>query len=229
MARSVLFSQMHAARFASVSLALLLSVTAGCGGGNSNNNNNQGGDPPDMALPYDIPLGPNTTLLNVFVTWYGFNDNSCQVETDHNCNTIGYPKMDGFPTPHNIATEGKGTYDDPSTFATAADDEGMHGEMLPGTIIYIPYVRKYFVMEDQCAECNDEWAQKRSYHVDVWMGPSYGSDTKDLETCEDNLTLGDGTFQGTGTVIVNPPSDLPVDTTPLFTADGKCTTATYTN
>ena len=45
---------------------------------------------------------------------------------------------------------------------------------------------------------------------------------------EDQLTLGDDTFQGTGTIIVDPKPDLPVESAPLF-ADGKCTTHTYDN
>jgi hypothetical protein len=46
-----------------------------------------------------------------------------------------------------------------------------------------------------------------------------------LNDCEDNMTLGD-TYKGVASVIVNPPADLPVDTTPLYSG-GKCTTHTY--
>jgi 3D (Asp-Asp-Asp) domain-containing protein len=203
----------------------MLSLAAGCGGGEQPG----GGGMPDLGGGGvgGGNSGPQT-LLNVFVTWYGFNDNSCQVETDHNCNTIAFSKMDGFPTRHDIATEGAGTYADPSTFATAAADSGDPAEFPVGTIIYIPYVRKYFIMEDQCVECGDEWDAKKAYHVDMWMGPSYGSDDTALMNCEDELTLGDGTFQGTGTIIVNPPPDLPVETAPLF-SNGVCTTKTYSN
>jgi hypothetical protein len=229
-----MFPRIQAARLAPLSLAVMLCLTAGCGG-----KGNQGGGNPDQGIADGGDGGPQT-LLNVYVTWYGFNDNSCQVESDHNCNTIAFGKSDGFSTKHDIATEGSGTYDDPTTFATAAADSGSPAEFAPGTIIYLPYVHKYFVMEDQCAECGDEWDQKKAYHVDLWMGPSYdltanndmGSDmgtvaNSALETCEDQLTLGDGTFQGTGTIIVNPAPDLPVDTSPLF--NGACTTHTYNN
>jgi len=215
----------HPARLASLSLAVILGVAAGCGG--SGQPGTGGNGSPDMAGGAGGSGGPQT-LLNVYVTWYGFNDNSCQVETDHNCNTIAFGKSDGFPTRHDSGTEGSGTYDDPGTFATGIDDDGMVGEMLPGTIIYLPAVHKYAIMEDQCAECTDEWNQKKAYHVDVWMGPSYGSDPVPLMACEDQLTEGDGTFQGTGTIIVNPAPDLPVEPTPLF-ANGACTTHVYTN
>jgi hypothetical protein len=210
---------------ARVAFAVVVALTAGCGGsGNAGN----GGGSPDLGGGTGGGGDGPQTILNVYVTWYGFNDNSCQVETDHSCNTIGYPMSDGFPTKHEIGTEGDGTYANPGTFATAAADDGSNAELAPGTIIYIPKVRKYFVMEDQCAECGDEWAQKKAYHVDVWMGPSYGSDDTALMNCEDAMTLGDGTFMGTGTIIVNPSPDLPVEPTPLF-ANGTCTTKLYDN
>ena len=217
--------RIHAARSAGLSLAVMLALTAGCGGSGQT-----GGGSPDLGGTGGgggASGGPQT-LLNVYVTWYGFNDNSCQVESDHNCNTIAFGKSDGFPTRHDAGTEGTGTFDDPGTFATASADSGSPAELAPGTVIYIPSVRKYFVMEDQCAECGMEWDQKMAYHVDVWMGPSYGSDDVPLMDCEDTLTLGDDPFQGTGTVIVNPSADLPVDDTPLF-ANGACTTHTYPN
>jgi hypothetical protein len=212
---------------AGLSLAATLSLAVGCGGSNAGNGT------PDMGGVGGNGGGGGTsggpqTLLNVYITWYGFNDNSCQVESDHNCNTIAFGKSDGFPTKHDVATEGTGTYADPGTFATAAADDGATAEIAPGTLIYIPSVHKYFIMEDQCAECGDEWDQKKAYHVDVWMGPSFGSDNDPLMACEDQLTLGDDTFQGTGTIIVNPGPDLPVDTAPLF-ANGACTTHVYDN
>jgi hypothetical protein len=80
-------------------------------------------------------------------------------------------------------------------------------------------------MEDQCFECGQEWMGGVNWHVDLWMGPSYGSATAALTNCEDNLTLGK-TYAGTGTIILDPPPDLPVDTSPLFTND-SCTAHTY--
>ncbi len=179
----------------------------------------------------EIDAAPTAVTRNGVVTWYGFNDNSCQVETQHDCNTIAFPKSDGFPVPHDIAAAGKGTFADPNTFATAAKDSGSPAELAPGTRIYVPSVRKYFVMEDQCFECGQEWfTPKRGkphtyHHVDLWMGPSYGSANGPLMACEDELTLGD-TYHGTGTIIVNPPSNLPVDTTPLFSGN-RGTAHTY--
>ncbi|HWZ89867.1 MAG TPA: hypothetical protein VNW92_13490 [Polyangiaceae bacterium] len=173
------------------------------------------------------------TWTNVYVTWYGFDDNSCDVETTHTCDNIAYPKSDGYPTKHNGATEGKGTYDDPVTFAAsdAGDGESFGGVTIaPGTIIYYAKVRKYFIMEDSCFECHTEWDAKKALHVDLWMGPSvpppgqtmFGAP---LINCEDDHTSGQA-YHGVDTIIVNPPSDLPVDQTMLF--DGtQCTMKTY--
>jgi len=172
-------------------------------------------------------LAASQTIKNVYITWYGFNDNSCNKENQHNCNTIAYPQKDGYPTKHNVATEGKGTYDDPVTFATAANDNGGNAEFAPGTILYLPMVRKYFIMEDQCAECITDW-KKHEYHTDMWMGPSYEQDAKPLTQCENKLTQGNGPGHGTGTIIVNPDRNLQVDTTPLY-LNGKCTTHIYSN
>jgi hypothetical protein len=211
---------------ARVAFAVVVSLAAGCGGSGTSG----GGGSVDLGggTGGGGGSGGPQTLLNVYVTWYGFNDNSCQVESDHDCNVIAFGKSDGFPTLHDVGTEGDGSYANPGTFATGADDSGSPAEFAPGTLIYIPSVRKYFIMEDQCAECGMEWDQKKAYHVDVWMGPSYGSDDTALMACEDQLTLGDGTFMGTGTIIVNPAPDLPVEPTPLF-ADGNCTTKVYDN
>jgi hypothetical protein len=177
----------------------------------------------DLSLIDGIVQG--TTRTDVYITWYGFNDNSCQIETQHDCNTIAFPKSDGWSVPHDIATEGAGTYDDPNTFATAALDDGSMAEIAVGQKIYVPSVRKYFVMEDQCAECGTDWTTNMSWHVDLWMGPSYGSNDAALTACEDKLTIG-ATGAGTGTIIIDPSPSLPVDMTPLFGGD-TCTAHQY--
>jgi hypothetical protein len=176
----------------------------------------------------------------VYQTWYGFNDNSCQTENVHSCNDIAYP---GYgPQHHQVATEGKGTFDDPVTAAGA--DNGCESAggatLVPGTIIYNPEVHKYFIMEDSCLECTQECncqsgadgnppsgCHKDEYrHIDFWMGPNdTAQNASSLNNCEDNLTLGNP-YAGPGEVIINPPGDLPVDTTPLY-ANNSCTAHTY--
>jgi hypothetical protein len=202
---------------------------------------------------------------NVYVSFYGFNDNSCTSENQHGCNDIAYPApeptagMFGTPYPnaanivHTQATEGAGTYDDPITAATSADTDPANptasnprhtfessggATLTPGTKIYNPAVQKYFIFEDSCIECGDEYAcivspedtddgtvppgcvPGKNLHIDFWMGPSFSTDSNDLNDCEDNSTTGSDWFGGGGDVVVNPPSDLPVATEKLYTGSG---------
>jgi hypothetical protein len=69
------------------------------------------------------------------------------------------------------------------------------------------------------------------FHIDFWMGPTVGQDQTNLINCEDNTTIGDtydlnGAIGGplnsastNGTVIINPPSNLPVNPSTLFVGD----------
>jgi hypothetical protein len=168
--------------------------------------------------------GAGVTWNKVFVTWYGYDDNSCDTEAQHTCANIAYPMSDGYPTKHDGATEGKGTYDDPVTFAAAVKDdpETFGGATIkPGTIIYYAKVKKYFMMEDSCAECTDQWNANQLLHVDLWMGPSVPPQGQTmfgqpLIDCEDNAT-DSSADDPTDTIIVDPPSNLAVDQTMLFT------------
>lgn len=208
------------------------------------------------------------------MSWYGFNDNSCSTEGQTGCNDIAYPApqstagMYGTPYPNagNIvdteATEHTGAYDDPITAASSADTDPqnptssnpMHqfessggATLSPGTIIYNPEVQKYFIMEDSCIECGDEYAciispedmdespvpagctPGTNLHIDFWMGPQFSTDTNDLNNCEDNSSVGSPWTGGQTQIIVNPPPDLPVITSPLYTgtgANGGCWTTT---
>jgi hypothetical protein len=200
------------------------------------------------AASTDVVTSCGTVIQNTYITWYGFPDNSCQSEGQHDCATIAFPMGCGFPTPHNDATEGSGSYDDPVTFATSANDTGSVTEIPVGAIIYVPLVHKYFVMEDECAECQYEWdgvdtcdppcagsephpqgwTANTYYHTDLWMGPSTSTaDQNPITNCEDTLTQGNP-YAGTGMILVSPPNNLPVDTTPLFSGTSNtCTAHTY--
>jgi hypothetical protein len=127
------------------------------------------------------------------VTLYGYPDNSPPGRAI-DCGQI-----------HNEAG-GTGTFDDPVTFATGHDQDGA---MPCGTIIYVPYMKKYFIREDSCASCNGPWA-------DLWAGGDQNSG-QDILDCEDSLT------RDNVDVIVNPGSGEDVDTTPIFdTSNGQC-------
>jgi len=136
----------------------------------------------------------STTVNDVYITSYGYNDNGDSSE-------IAYPNVK-----HGKAEETNGEYSNPSTFATSS-------EFAPGTIIYVPKLKKYYIMEDECAECDSDW-KKGKHHVDLFIGPDSKSGDS-LYDCEDAIT------ESSGTIIVNPASNLAVDTTKIYT-DGKC-------
>ncbi|HEY5038924.1 MAG TPA: carbohydrate-binding protein, partial [bacterium] len=109
-----------------------------------------------------------------------------------------------YPHIHDLATEDVGSYEHPSTFAC---EEKF---IKPGTIIYVPRLQKYYIMEDGCAECSDDWTRDRTKHVDLYIGgQKLGG--KDLIDRENALTL-----DGPEIIIVHPPKNLPVDIRPLF-------------
>lgn len=142
--------------------------------------------------------------VSSYVTSYGYNDN------DPPSADIAYPKSDGYATLHNKAYEGTGTYSDPVTFATDSS------EIAIGTRIYIPYLEKYFIMEDDCAACDSDWSSSGSYHVDLWIGPESSSNTTKLDNCENYIT------RDSPSIIISPASTKTVDTTPLF-KNNTCT------
>src|SRR5690348_16005175 len=149
-----------------------------------------------------------STTIKMYVTSYGWNDNSPPSAN------IAYPKSDGNPTLHNKAVEGKGTYSDPITFATDKS------ELAVGSRVYVPFLEKYFIMEDDCVECDGDWSNSHKYHIDLWMGPDASSNTTALNNCEDSIT------RNSTSVITNPATNLTVDTTPLF-KNNKCTAVTH--
>ena len=137
------------------------------------------------------------TLMPVYVTFYGWADNSPPG------NAIAYPKNAGFATPHSGAG-GTGTYADPITFATDK------AEFPAGTILYVPFIEKYVVMEDDCGQCDTDWATAHKWHIDVWMNSTGAESSTALIGCEGQWT------RSSTNVEVGPPPDRTVTTRPLF-------------
>ena len=90
--------------------------------------------------------------------------------------------------------------------------------LTPGTMIYNPEVQKYFIFEDSCIECGDEYAcivspedtddgkvpagcmPGTNLHIDFWMGPSTPAGYGRSRHCEDNSTVGSDWVGGGGDV-----------------------------
>ena len=150
------------------------------------------------------------TTQQTFLTFYGWYDNTPPGAG------ISYPQI------HSTAG-GTGTFADPITFATDS------AEQPPGTVVYVPRVKKYFIMEDSCEECSADWTGHgpdggpNLRHLDLWLGGKGGDEMKAID-CEDALT--DSNADGTPaleSVVVNPPGNETVDSTPLFNVNtGRC-------
>ena len=167
---------------------------AGGGGGGGGSDAGGGGGGSDAGGGGSDAGGGTTD--SVYMTFYGWWDNSPAGAS------IAYPSI------HQLAG-GTGTFTDPVTFAS------VKAEYPAGTKLYAASIKKYLVMEDLCGACQTDWNNSMSRRVDVWMNSDAQSNKSALASCENKKT------QMT-TVQVNPPSGLPVSTTPLFSDPSTC-------
>ena len=151
-----------------------------------------------------------TSTQQTFLTFYGWYDNTPPG------GDISYPQI------HDTAG-GVGTYADPITFATSTS------ELKAGTKVWVPRVRKYFIMEDSCQECGADWSGNGPnggpglWHLDLWLGGQGGNAMNAID-CEDALTHYNADNTPTlEPVVIDPPSTEPYDSTPIFnTSTGAC-------
>ncbi len=141
------------------------------------------------------PAGPaaataqSAQSLNMLVTLYGWDDNS----------------PPGCATAFSGCAGGLGTFSDPITLATD------QAELPVGTLVYYAPLDRYFVMGDDCTECDEDWTGPGPdggpgyRHIDLWAGGAAGDNSSALFSCEDHWTS-----NGQVPVIVDPPSGEPV-------------------
>jgi hypothetical protein len=145
------------------------------------------------------PSSSGIVIANAYTTGYGWPDNS--------------PPGAIVSGPAGTA-RGSGTFADPITIAV-----GYVGNALDysyGTKFYIPNVRKYFVVQDMCAQCH-QTPTGASVWVDMWTGGD-GSNDAGVLACEDAVT-------GSHTIIRNPDANRAVVRGALF--NGTACTAQF--
>lgn len=150
-------------------------------------------------------LGQAREIKNVHLTYYGYddNDNSSQI---------------AFPIFRRGASEDLGTYEHPTTFA----GDARFRLVKPGGKIYVPRLRRYYVLEDTCSDCTRA-ANNGRVEILLWIGSSSQASGQALYDCENRLTA---SVPFSDKVIVNPPPNLPVDSTRRL-KDGVCHTKFY--
>jgi hypothetical protein len=107
-----------------------------------------------------------------YVTFYGFDDNDDGNPTHLGTDVISHAAV------HDSANEDLGTYERPGTLAADV------GFLSPGTKVYVPALERYYVMEDTCRECSEDWLQNKP-HIDLYVsgtGP-------ELVACQERLTM----------------------------------------
>jgi hypothetical protein len=144
------------------------------------------------------------------ITFYGWPDNSPPG------NKIAHPII------HKVAG-GDGTYCNPTTFAT----ERSNDKRIPyGIKIYVPFLKQYFIREDDCAPSGPPTGSGSNgcYKLwfDLWIGGNAHSKAAAVIRCEDKLTPNEEV-----PVILYPDAHLPVaHTGPIYRndppPDGTC-------
>jgi hypothetical protein len=140
---------------------------------------------------YVIKQAPLT--VKATITFYGWPDNSPPGDK------IAHPII------HKVAG-GDGTYCNPTTFAT----ERSNDKRIPyGIKIYVPFLKQYFIREDDCAPSGPPTGSGSNgcYKLwfDLWIGGTAHSKAGAVIRCEDKLTP-----NAQVPVILYPDAHLPV-------------------
>ncbi len=156
------------------------------------------------------PVAAAVTTLTAYVTGYTYYDN-----TPPGSATISHPVI-------HTRAGGVGTYDDPVTVAVGHSmATGRDVLDYPaGTRFYMPYLKRYFIVEDTCGDgarpeqgpCHVHPANVTAW-LDIWVDGRGGSENS-ATACAEAIT-------GNQLVITNPGPDHPVLPGPV-SSNGQC-------
>ncbi len=158
-------------------------------------------------VPTRTPAAARTLSEQVLVTFYAAYDND-----PPGSRTIAYPA--GAPR-HLRATADLGTYDHPITLAS--DQRWLR----VGMRVYVVSLHKYYIMEDECVSCESEYGADGTRHIDLYLS---SSTSHRVIAAEEEAT---GNDQVAHTIVLNPPPNLPVDVTPLYSDSGGSVYASH--
>jgi hypothetical protein len=169
---------------------------------------------PACTAPYGHNTTATTTYHNVFTTAYDWWDN-----TPPGSGEIAYPRTG------RATAGGTGTYADPTTLAVGWCAVGGKEipDFKPGARVYIPNVRRYFSVDDQCGDppnpqgkpCHTP--EEGALQVDMWIDGR--ASEAGAAACMDAVTK-------TVDIVLNPAAGLPVVSGPVY---GSRCTAQYGN
>ena len=147
------------------------------------------------------------------MTLYGYADNS----------PPGTDDRPSLPSAGTARPVGWGPYTDPVTFATDVEELGWC------QIIYVPYMKRYFIHEDECSQCDTDWSTRTSTASTCGREGTPGRDVSRRRVPStpvrapgqraDSVTDPDDP-----TIMIDPPVGLPVTTAPIFSAPSTCWT-----
>jgi hypothetical protein len=151
---------------------------------------------------------PASRNVKAFMTLYGYADNSPPGRA------IAHPCI------HKVAG-GTGSFKDPITFATDVHEVGWCKK------IYVPYMKRYFIHEDECVQCDHDWSKLHKYHFDMWGGGDAASvrnpEHAALVKCQETWTRANSVNDTHNPMItINPKAGLPVTTARIFSPPKTC-------
>jgi len=199
----------------------------------------------DGAAPIRVDFVPPTRLLTVVVLAAAMlvtaplpaQAAEKRVRTAY---TTGYTFFDNTPPgtadiSHPVRHDragGVGTFRNPITIAVGHRIRNGRDilDYPAGTKLYLPHVRRYFIVEDTCGDgprpqrrpCHnlDSAPRRATTWVDLWVGGHASDRRSAVQRCASKITDGDG--HSLHTIVVNARRGHPVVRGALF-HDGRCT------